>query len=456
MLDRYDCVSPIDFRYFDPEVAATLSERAFIAYQCRMEHALVCVLRKRGFCSREVEDEVLAACKAVTPGEVYDEEKVTKHDVRALVERIRARVSASARPFIHMTATSFDIRDSATSLRFRDACQGVILPRLRDLILALADLAECEAATPQIGRTHGQHATPITFGFAMAEYVDRLGDCHRNLRDLATRLIGKFSGAVGSYAASALFFPDPLEFEREILDQVSLRPAHHSTQVVRPEPLNRLLSEICNVAAAVGNFACDMRNLQRTEIDEVAEAFDDGQVGSSTMAHKQNPVTFEGIQSAYRIIVSRATLPYLDAVTEHQRDLANSMSARTYTESAGYLVYMLKRALATVRRLRVKRENMLRNMKLTRGGVLAEPLYLLLAALGHGDAHGKSKALSMAARQSGCPLLETAMEDTEFRTYADRMTAEQLGTLADPLHYTGRSEERARAVASLWRAELTA
>ena len=456
MKTRFHAMSPIDYRYWDNSVAQYLSEEAFIHYKLKVEKALVAALRYRGLCSPSIVDEVIAACAQVTVDEVYEEEARIGHDIRALVNCIQKRVSDAAKPFVHMVATSFDISDTANAARYRDVLENVVVPDLIRLEKALIDLAERNAGVLQIGRTHGQHGVPITFGFAVVSYVSRLGGCIKNLHRLKTELVGKFSGAVGAYNASSLFFEDADAFEREVLSHLQLTPADHSTQIVQPEPLARVLNEIVLTAGVIANIARDMRNLQRTEIDEVAESFGSDQVGSSTMAHKRNPINWENIESLWKIIVSRMTLVYMDTVSEHQRDLTGSASARTYGEIVGYLVSMVKRATRVVQKVSVVQESMERNLALTQGKILAEPLYILLAAHGHPDAHEKSRQLSMEALKAGKSLMETALADAEFRGYHDgKFTAEQKLVLTDPHLYVGKAKERTLAVTANWKREFS-
>ncbi|MDB5237803.1 MAG: Fumarate lyase, partial [Candidatus Kaiserbacteria bacterium] len=262
----FDSLSPIDYRYWDEEVAEHLSENGFTRYKLLVEVALVRVLHRRGICSEAALKEVEAACGQVSTAEVYEEEDRIRHDIRALANCIRAKVSDSTKPYVHMTATSFDIIDSANAARYKNVVHKVLIPSLEKLEGVLSVLASREAETTQVGRTHGQHAVPITFGFSIASYVSRLGGSIQELRARAENLVGKFSGAVGAYNASSLFFDDPERFEAEILAELGLTAAEHSTQVVPPEALTRLLCEVTIVAGILANLSDDMRHLQRTEI----------------------------------------------------------------------------------------------------------------------------------------------------------------------------------------------
>ncbi len=454
MHDRFDSISPIDYRYWDEEVAHYLSENGFTRYKLLVELALVKVLHYRGMCSETIVKEVEAACAQVTTAEVYKEEDRTRHDIRALVNCIRKRVSDEAKPFVHMTATSNDIIDTANADRFRDVVKKVLVPSLVKLEAALISATFREAETVQVGRTHGQHAIPITFGFALAEYVSRLGGSIEALKMLAAELVGKFSGAVGAYNASSLIFNDPEEFEAEVLDELGLAPAEYSTQVVQPEAMTRLLCEATITAGILANLADDMRNLQRTEIGEVGEEFEAAQVGSSTMPQKRNPINFENAKSCWKIVAPRIVTVFMDQLSEHQRDMTNGASIRTHTEVIAYVVHTAKRLTRTMRKLVVDRENLERNLAIQKGMVLAEPLYIILAALGHPDAHEKVRALTFQAQGEKKQFEEVVVNDFEMQGYLEKMTPSQRQILSNPSLYAGIATKKAKAIAERWKQKL--
>lgn len=454
--DVYQSISPIDYRYWDETAANYLSENAFTRYKCRVEMALATVLHKRGLCSEAVFREVKEACASVTCEEVYAEENRVKHDIRALVNCIQAKVSEDAKRFVHMTATSFDISDTANAMRFKTFVQCQLAPAIYRLVEVLSEIACREANTLQIGRTHGQHAVPITFGFAMAGYVSRLGQAVENIVRAMDGLVGKFSGAVGAYNASSLLFEDPAQFEVEVLAELGLKPADHSTQIVQPEPLIRLLFECTLAAGIMANLADDMRNLQRTEIGEVEEAFGKDQVGSSTMPQKRNPINFENVKSCWKIIAPRMQTILMDQISEHQRDLTNSASARTYGETFAYILEMTTRMTRTMGKLQVDEKNLSRNLASQGDHILVEPLYILLAAKGHPDAHEVVRKVVQAAREGGRPVHQAIREDRELASYLSDLTSDQAAILLDPAKYTGIAAKRALVVALQWLSETSA
>lgn len=435
-------------------MAKYLSENAFTRYKLRVELTLVTVLHRRELCDQSVVDDVATACDLITTQDIYDEEGRIKHDIRAMVNEIQKRVEEVSRPYVHLGATSFDIVDTANAARYRDAIRFVLLPELLKLEKVLIDLANKEAATIQIGRTHGQHAVPITFGHTIAEYVNRLGLSVQNIKQRADELPGKFSGAVGGYNSSSLFFDDPIAFEREVLSELGLKPLKHSTQIVEPEPLLRLISEVVIAAGIIANAADDMRHLQRTEIGEVGEPFEAEQVGSSTMPQKQNPINFENVKSIWKVVMPRIITMYMDQICEHQRDLTNSASGRTVGEVIAYVGEMAKRMARVMGKLQVNLTNLSANLIQSEDSILAEPLYLLLAAFGHPDAHEAVRKMTIISRTQDKTLHEVFYADENLASYRARMTDEQQRILSDPRAYTGQCETHTREITAFWQSNL--
>ena len=169
-----------------------LSEQSRIVYQAYLEAALAHTLSESGICPASAAEEIERSARAIDISKVYEEEKTTRHDIKALVNVIKSNISDEAKPYVHFGATSYDIIANAQVLQLKDVTQDIVLPRLDGLIKILASLADEYAETPQIGRTHGQHGVPITFGFAIAEYVSRLSNTYAALKDLSGELKGKF------------------------------------------------------------------------------------------------------------------------------------------------------------------------------------------------------------------------------------------------------------------------
>ncbi len=344
--------------------------------------------------------------------------------------------------------------DSATAMRFKEATEQVVLPKLLELEALLIQIALREKETIQVGRTHGQHAVPITFGFAMAEYVSRFGGRIEVVRETAKNLRGKIAGAVGAYNASSLFFEDPMEFEAEVLWELGLTPSNFSTQIVEAEYLTDYLHAIVSAFGVIANLADDIRHLQRTEIGEVGEVFEANQVGSSTMPHKRNPWNFEHVKSMWKEFMPRMITMYADQISEHQRDLTNSASGRFVPEIVVGFVAAVDRLIKVMKRLVVDQERMQRNFNSTKEMVIAEPLYILLASLGHPNAHEAIRMLTLEAQQTGKTLRELLVTKTELFGYWNRLTPKQREVLENPEKYIGWAVEKTEAVCEMWKRRL--
>jgi adenylosuccinate lyase len=459
-ISLFDCVSPLDYRYYgdDPKMiellAPYVSERAYIASELEVEAAAVRVLARRGVCSAGIADEVEAAIGRVTPEQVHEEDRRIHHDTRAMVNCLRAQVGDEAKPYVHLCLTSFDVKDTALALRLKRAAQQAVIPELLALEKVLIELSEREKATLQMGRTHGQHAVPITFGFAIAQFVSRLGGRIESLRAAAENLRGKLSGAVGAYNAGALFFDDPIDFEREVLAELGLEPSPASTQIVEAEFVTDYMHALVSAFGVLANLADDMRNLQRTEIAEVGELFEANQVGSSTMPHKRNPWNFENVKSLWKVTVCRMQTVYADQISEHQRDLTNSASQRFLPEVIVALANSSRRLQRIMGKLVTDRESMRRNFELTAGMVVAEPAYILLAAHGHPDAHEAVRKLTIEAQASGRGLNEVLDQAADLQPYLARFTEAQRALLRDPARYVGAAVEKTEALCAMWRQRL--
>ncbi len=464
MADRFWALSPLDFRYYggDKRIFDRLypyvSEDAYIKYQLKVEATLASVLAERRVCTKEQASEIIRACSQVTADDVYKEEERVHHIVRALVNCIQARVSPQARPYVHLFATSNDITDTANALRLKDLTINVIMPDLIELERLLITLARDYAEVPQIGRTHGKHAEPITFGFYLATYTDRLLGRIRKIADGADNLRGKFSGSVGAYnALSLLDREDPALFEKQLLSKLGLRPSDGSisTQIVEPEYVTDLAFAIISSFSVLANMADDVRHLHRTEIAELQERYGVQDVGSSTMPHKVNPRDFEHVKSMWKATMPRMITVFMDQISEHQRDLTNSASGRFLVESFVAFDYSVVRLASALRKIDVDRRKMLSNLETSRDRIIAEPLYILLAMKGFSEAYNHVRELVAESERTGTSLADLMWKDPTIKPILNELNTYQSGILKDPSKYVGASSQRARVVAQQAEDEIT-
>ena len=454
--------SPTDFRYQVSDLLPYLSEEAYVRYKAKVEAALALQLSKNGLCTPEMALEIEKASREVTARDVYEEEARIKHDIRALANVIRNKVSDKTKPFVHLTATSYDIVDTANALRFKDAVLRVIIPDLLKLESALIELALKYSGLPQIGRTHGQHAEPITLGFSFAYYVSRLGQRIETIQRAARNLTGKFAGAVGVYGPLSLVVKNPEAFESELLASLGLQSSEVSTQIVQPEPITDLMHSVVSTFGVITNFARDMRHLQRTEISEISEEFTTEQVGSSTMPQKRNPINFENVESMWKKFMPQMVTVYMDQISEHQRDLTNSSSQRYLPELLVVFDYSVRRLTRTLwdekrGRLRlVVDEKMLRsNLALSADKIVSEPLYILLASAGHPDAHEAVRRLVQESIDKKKSFRELIKIDHELSGYFGKISATDWSVVEDPTKYLGIAEEKAKKIAMSWKSKVS-
>lgn len=470
-------LSPIDHRYSISEhdlfesLVPWLSEEAVIHACAKAEIALIKAhLTLRGNPSAELLSSLDAVGATIESEAVYAEEEKTQHNVRALVNVMKKLVPPEVAPLVHLGATSVDILDTALAYRMKGVTRSVILPLLAELETALCGLAEKEAETAQVGRTHGQHAVPITFGFAMAEYVSRLGKSILEIRERSIQLRGKLAGAVGAYNATSVLVRDPETLERSYLKALDLEPSEHSTQLVEPEYLLRLLLEFNTAFGIIANLADDLRNLQRTEIAEVRENFSADQVGSSTMPQKRNPWNSEHVKSLWKAFSPRVMTFYMDQISEHQRDLTNSASQRFIADYVAGFCQAIHRMTSVVEGLGVNRDRLLANLRSgggpggtqggVVGGVLAEPAYILLAESGVSDAHEVIRKITLSAEKEGLSFAQALSRQSEtLARIGAKMAelglvpraAEALSFFESPERYRGLSAQKARALALKYR-----
>jgi adenylosuccinate lyase len=464
-LSPFDAASPFDARYYfaDHEFFRDLhpfvSEGAQISFLAEVESALVATLADIGLCQREVADDIQRAAAAVTPAEVYEEEKRIQHNIRALVNCIRRKAKVTSRPYVHLFATSADIMDTARALCLKRTTEKVVLPYLIRLTKQLIGLARSNASVRQMGRTHGQHAVPITFGFAVALYVSRLGQRVEAIDQAVKNLRGKFSGAVGAYNALSLQeTKDPAAVEALLMKRLGLVPPEISNQITQPEYVTDYIYTLTSCWGILANLADDFRHLLRSEIHELSDRSEDDPdtqvVGSSTMPHKINPKDFENVKSLWKAYMPRLTSVLMDQLSEHQRDLTNSASGRFVTEFVAAFAYTVRRLSKALDNVRAKKERMAQVLESGKDAVAAEPLYILLSLTGHPDAHEKARVLARQARIENKALTQVIREDRSLNDYLQRCTPEQKKVLEDPAYYIGASSQRTHFICDHWEGQL--
>lgn len=447
---------PLIGRYLKGELAkqaTLLSDQHLYCHHCvRVELALLKVLARRGLLSEQAvaqtEQDLLGK---LSPAEIVEEENRVRHDLKAVVNVMARHSSDEVAPLIHLGATSYDILSNAHLLRLRQGVNEIVLPRLRRVLAELVRLAKEHADTACIGRTHGQYAEPTTFGYVMATFAERLGLGMVELEKSVKLLRGKFSGAVGAYVAMGLLFDDPREIESEILEELNLSSNHCSTQITHPEPALAVLHHLTSIFGVLANLADDLRHLQRSEIAEVAEEFDAAnQVGSSAMPHKRNPITWENVKSFWKTFLPNIFTFYMDQISEHQRDLTNSASARFQPRLLLGLAVSADRTSKGLSKLFVDREFMAERLD-GLSQVVSGPAQVLLASVGYRDAHEKVRQLTL---QEG-DLYQLLDHDPDVAPYWAKLQPRQREALKSPRGLTAPAARQAVAAVKPWESYLS-
>jgi adenylosuccinate lyase len=371
-------------------------------------------------------------------------ENEIKHDIASLV-RALSEVCGSSGAYVHLGATSYDIVDTANALQLKDA-----LDIIDKKLVALKSILQKQAAkykeTVMMGRTHGQHALPITLGFKFAvwgyevsRHIERLNDCRARV------LAGKMSGAVGTQASLG---EHAARIQALVMKRLGIRAAEISTQIVQRDRYAEFVCLLAMLASSLENFATEIRELQRPEIGELFEAFEkEHQVGSSTMPHKRNPETCERICGLARIVRSLAVPALENAVTWHERDLTQSSAERFILPESCILVdYMLFLMSDVVSNLRVDEQRMLRNMDLTQGRAMSEAVMMALAAKGvnRQDAHELLRKLTIKSEVEKRHFREILLDDKFVR---GKFGEKEIDAALNPKNYLGTAVKQAEAFA---------
>lgn len=308
--------------------------------------------------------------------EIAEIEKRTNHDVIAFLENVADSVGPAAR-WIHQGLTSSDILDTALAVQLSEA--GALLASdLKSLRSAIAAQARRFKMTPMIGRSHGIHAEPITFGLKLALMFDEFGRAEERLMQTLERVrVGKLSGAVGTHA-----HVDP-KAERAVCEKLGLKPATVSTQIVQRDRHAEFLATLALIASSIDRWATEFRHLQRTEVLEVEEFFAEGQKGSSAMPHKRNPITSERLSGLARVIRGNAVAALENVALWHERDISHSSAERIILpDSCTLLDYMLVKLRELVEKLQVYPERMQQNLAMTKGLYFSQSILLALTRAG--------------------------------------------------------------------------
>jgi adenylosuccinate lyase len=432
-------------RYSRPAMARIWSDENKLARWLDVELAALEAWAEIGDVPADALAEIRSRAVAPTPERVEEIEARTHHDVAAFVDAVAEMLGEHGRWF-HYGLTSSDVLDTALALQIREA-GALVLDDLDRAFEAVVVQAETHRETLQIGRTHGIHAEPTTFGLKLAGWAFELDrDRVRLERALEGMRVGKLSGAVGTYSATSP------ELERIACERLGLEPAPTSTQILQRDRHAELLSALALVAASLEKFALEIRHLARTEVGEVQEPFGKGQKGSSAMPHKRNPVIAERICGLARVVRAAATVGLENVALWHERDISHSSAERVVIPDAFLaLDYMLDKFTWLTEGLVVRSERMRRNLESSHGLYFSQRLLLALveSGLARDDAYRLVQRHALRAWDEEQDFRELARSD---RDIAGRV---ELDAVFDTTAYTRHVDTVFERLRSLVRREET-
>jgi adenylosuccinate lyase len=389
-------------RYTLPEMGRIWSEENKLAKWLEFEILACEALAELGEIPAEVPARIRKHAR-FDAARVREIEETTHHDVIAFLTNVAEHIGNDSR-YVHLGLTSSDLLDTTLACQIKEAGELLLL-RIADLRAAVKARAIEHRRTVMVGRTHGIHAEPITFGLKLAVWYDELGRREQLLRAaIHTVSVGKLSGAVGTFAHISP------KVEEHVTRKLGLRPAPASTQVVQRDRHAEFVSAVALVGASLEKFATEIRNLQRTDVLEVEEPFKKGQKGSSAMPHKRNPIICERVTGLARILRGYAIAAMEDVALWHERDISHSSVERVILPDATIaLDYALVKFTAVVKDMVVYPEHMRRNLEKVNGLVYSQRLLLELARAGlsREDAYALVQGAAMETWETGKPLEET-------------------------------------------------
>ncbi len=431
-------ILPIDTgRYGSKEMRDIFEEENTLNYQLLFEAVVAEVQAELGIipldASKEISD--IVKNKKVTLQRVKELEAKTDHDTAAMIEAM-SELCDKARPWIHYGLTSYDVIDSRISMQIRDAL-AIIEPKIKRLMLLLIDLALRYKELPAVGRTHGQHASIISFGLKFAVWLSDLIAHIQHLNQLKERvLVCKTLGVVGT---GSLMGKDALRVQELVAKRLNLYPIDAATQVVSRERHAEMLQFIALLASTLDKIAVEIRNLQRSEIYEVSEPFKEGQIGSSAVPVKRNPIKSERISSLARILRATSHVALENIALWHERDLSNSSNERFIIPISFILLdEMLNSINNVLRDLKVNEDRIKANINLSKGHIFAE--FVLEALIKKGvsrlDAYRLIQKIAFDAYDKDIHLLEALKNDPRI---LETLDLSELESIFEPSNHLAAS-----------------
>jgi len=434
-------ILPIDSgRYGTKEMMDIFSEQKKVNYQLEIEGTTAISQSEIGIIPKTAGNIIF---KVSTSGKIFvkrikELEAKSDHDTAALVESLSEKCRADTRPWIHYGLTSNDLVDTSNSMQMRDALK-IIEPKVAKLALLLAKKAIKYGKIPAVGRTHGQHASIIAFGLKFANWAAEMAKHVERIDEIKKRvLICKTLGVVGT---GSLMGAKSLEVQKRVAKRLDLFPIEVATQIIPRERYAEYVFELALIGATLEKIAVEIRNLQRTEIGEVAEQFKRGQMGSSAVPVKRNPIKSERISSLSKILRSQIGITFENIPLWHERDLSNSANERFVLPTASILVdEMLETMVKIISNLIVNEKKIIENLYITKGQIFAE--FVLEALIKKGVprfvAYRDVQRVAFKAQDKGIQFSEAVKNDKAF---SSKLTNKEIESIFSPEKHLGASPQ---------------
>src|ERR671931_1702327 len=425
-------------RYGSKEIKHIFEEEKRLDYQLTFEAAVAMAQAKVNIIPADACDEIVKQTKSgrITVDRIKELETSSDHDIAALVEALSEQCSDKTKPWIHYGLTSNDVVDTATSMQMKDVF-NIIEPKILKLATILVKKAIEFRTLPAVGRTHGQHASIISFGLKFAVWAAEMAKHAERIKEGRKRfLLCKTLGVVGT---GSLMGDRALEVQKIVAQNLGLHPVEAATQVVPRERFAEMQFCIALIGSTLDKIAIEIRNLQRTEIGEVAEPFRKGQMGSSAVPVKRNPIKSERVSSLARILRSLVSVSMENVALWHERDLSNSANERfTLPMAAILLDEMLNSMIKVISELKVSKERITSNIEMTKGQIYAE--FMLDALIKKGvprlEAYRDIQRVAFLALESGEHFFDAASKDMNI---SGHLSKQELTAIFDAKNHLAAS-----------------
>ena len=430
-------ILPIDSgRYGTKEMMEIFSEQKKVDYQLQIEGAAAISQSEIGMISKTVGKKIFRAANSgkITAKRIKQLEAKSDHDTAALVESLSEKCTKDVRPWIHYGLTSNDLVDTSNSMQMRDALQ-IIEPKVAKMASVLAKRAMNYRMLPAVGRTHGQHASIISFGLKFANWAAEMAKHVERIEEIKKRiLICKTLGVVGT---GSLMGAQSVEVQKRVAKRLKLHPAEVTTQVVPRERYAEYVFELALIGSTLEKIAVEIRNLQRTEIGEVAEQFKKGQMGSSAVPVKRNPIKSERVSSLSKMVRSQVDISFENIPLWHERDLSNSANERFVIPTVSILVdEMLETMTRIVSNLLVNEKRIVENLYITKGQIFAE--FVLEALIKKGVprfvAYRDVQRVAFEAKDNDMQYIEAIKNDKAF---SSKLSEKEIDAIFSPEKHLG-------------------